>query len=151
MLAQEVQGFAAAGAQTNSFGETFPVFTAGATVDLGRRWISAGGQGDLFVSWPYFAGRGTVFGQLRPFPRRRVSPIVLGGVGFGEVSGPMLGAGLEVSSGQRPFEAEDYRRRLRFAPTHVFELRLSRRRAARTAAPKRCDIRSPFVLAFSSV
>ena len=94
--AQEVRGFATAGVTSDVNDQRFPAFGGGAIVDLGQPWVSAGAQGEVFVSWPYFAGRGAVFGQGNLAPKKLVRPFVLAGLGFGEEAGPMFGGGVEV-------------------------------------------------------
>ena len=73
-------------------------FGGGAVVDLGQPWVSAGAQGEAFMSWPYFAGRGAVFAQGNLLAHKPVRPFVLAGVGFGEDGGTLVGAGLELRS-----------------------------------------------------
>jgi hypothetical protein len=100
--AQDVRGTAFGGVTGDVNGERYPAFGGGVLVDLGQPWISAGGQGEAFMSWPYFAGRGAVFGQATLAPKQLIRPFVMGGVGFGEDSGPMFGGGIEVRApGQR--------------------------------------------------
>jgi opacity protein-like surface antigen len=94
--AQEVRGFVTGGVTGDVNGERFPAFGGGAVVDLGTPWLSAGGQGEAFFSGPYAAGRGAVFGQGNIPAGPLVRGIVLGGLGFGEDSGPMFGGGLEI-------------------------------------------------------
>ena len=94
--AQNLRGFAGAGAMQDVNSEQFPAFGGGVLIDMGTPWISAGAQGEAFVSWPYFGGRGSVFGQGNVMPKRVVRPFVLAGVGFVESSGPLFGGGVEV-------------------------------------------------------
>jgi hypothetical protein len=94
--AQEVRGFASGGFTTDVNTQRYPAFGGGAVVSLGQPWVSAGAQADAFVSWPYFGGRGAVFGQGNLAPKRPISPFVLAGYGFGEDSGPMIGAGVDL-------------------------------------------------------
>jgi hypothetical protein len=94
--AQEVRGFASGGFTTDVNAQRYPAFGGGAVVSLGQPWVSAGVQADAFVSWPYFSGRGVVFGQGNLAPRKPISPFVLAGYGFGEDSGPMIGAGIDL-------------------------------------------------------
>ena len=94
--AQNLRGFAGAGAMQDVNSEQFPAFGGGMLIDVGTPWISAGAQGEAFVSWPYFGGRGSVFGQGNVMPKSVVRPFVLAGVGFGESSGPLFGGGVEV-------------------------------------------------------
>jgi hypothetical protein len=94
--AQELRGFAGAGVMSDVNSQHVPAFGGGALVDVGQPWISAGAQGEAFVSWPYFAGRGTVFGQGNLMRRGAVRPFLLAGAGFGETAGPMFGGGVEM-------------------------------------------------------
>jgi hypothetical protein len=59
--AQEIRGFASAGVTSDVNDQRFPAFGGGVLVDLGQPWLSAGAQGETFVSWPYFAA-GPMFG-----------------------------------------------------------------------------------------
>jgi hypothetical protein len=92
------RGFAFGGMMSEGYSEWFPAFGGGAVVDLGQPWVSAGAQGETFMSWPYFAGRGAVFAQGNLLARKSVRPFVLAGIGFGEDGGTLVGAGLEVRS-----------------------------------------------------
>lgn len=91
-----VRGFAGAAATSSVDREWYAAAGAGVTIDLGTPWLSAGGQGEVLMSWPYFAGRGAVFGQFNALSRSTVRPFVLGGIGFGEESGPLVGGGIEL-------------------------------------------------------
>jgi hypothetical protein len=93
--AQEVRGFAGAGT-ASEYSSTYPSFGGGVLVDAGQRWVSVGAQGDGFVSWPYFAGRATLFAQGNLVPKGTFRPFILAGQGFGELDGVMFGGGLEV-------------------------------------------------------
>jgi hypothetical protein len=97
LSAQDLRGFAGGGVMSDVNSERFPAFGGGVLVDLGQPWISAGGQGEAFVSWPYFGGRGAVFGQGNVIPKGPVRPFLLAGVGFGESSGPLFGGGVEIA------------------------------------------------------
>jgi hypothetical protein len=96
--AQEVtlRGFAVAGGGSTGGGTNFRTFGGGLTADLGQPWVSAGAQGEALTSGGYYAGRGAVFGQVNPFGRSAIRPFVLGGFGFGEEAGPLVGAGVEL-------------------------------------------------------
>jgi hypothetical protein len=91
-----VRGFAGVAATSTVNREWYQGAGGGVTVDLGTPWVGAGAQGEALISWPYFAGRGAVFGQFNAVPRSSVRPFVLAGTGFGEDSGPLVGAGVEV-------------------------------------------------------
>jgi len=111
--AQDVRGFAGGGVTGTINNEQFPFFGGGAVVDVGQPWVSVGGQGEALMSWPYFAGRGAVFGQANLMVRKPLRPFVLIGAGFGEESGPlMIGGGLELRApnGRMGFRVsvEDY-------------------------------------------
>jgi hypothetical protein len=99
--AQDLRGFVAAGVMSDPNGQRFPAFGGGVLIDLGQPWLSAGGEGEMFVSWPYFAGRGAVFAQGNVMRRGPLRPFVVGGMGFGESAGPMFGAGIDVRPGNR--------------------------------------------------
>ena len=94
--AQELRGFAGAGTVWDLNDGRFPAVAGGVRLDLPTWWFSAGAQGEMFVSWPYVAGRGAVFGQVNAVRRGAVRPFFLAGLGFGESAGPMVGAGVEL-------------------------------------------------------
>ena len=94
--AQEIRGFASAAASSDVNHQHYPAFGGGVIADLGQPWLSAGAQGEVLVSWPYFAGRGAIFGQGNLAPKGAVRPFVLAGIGFGEEGGPMFGGGVEL-------------------------------------------------------
>lgn len=94
--AQDVRGFVTGGVISDVNHQRFPSAGGGVLVDVGQPWLSIGAQGETFWQWPYFAGRGTVFGQGNLNPKGRIRPFVLGGVGFGETAGPMFGGGVEL-------------------------------------------------------
>ncbi len=110
--AQQVRGFAGGGIVSDLNDQRFATILGGAVVDLPTSWFSAGGQADMFISWPYVAGRGTVFGQVNIVGRGPVRPFLLGGYGFGEDAGPMIGGGVEVRPPNRRLglrvSVEDY-------------------------------------------
>lgn len=95
---QAVRPFAGAAIATEMNDHHFPAVGGGVVVDLPGSWFSAGAHGEALVSWPYFAGRGAVFGQLRVVRRRTITPLALAGYGFGEAAGPMFGGGVEIRS-----------------------------------------------------
>jgi hypothetical protein len=94
--AQNVRGFVTGGVISDVNHQRFPSAGGGVLVDVGQPWLSFGAQGETFWQWPYFARRGTVFGQANLIPKGRIRPFVLGGGGFGETAGPMLGGGVEL-------------------------------------------------------
>jgi hypothetical protein len=94
--AQEVRGFAGAGVMSDLNDDRFPAFGGGVLFDLPTSWLTAGAQGEMFLSWPYVAGRGAVFGQVNPVRRGVVRPVFLAGYGFGLSEGPMIGGGVEL-------------------------------------------------------
>lgn len=110
--AQDVRGFVNGGVMSDMNNQHFPAVAGGALVDLGQPWVSAGAQGEVFMSWPYFGGRGAVFGQGNLVARGPVRPFVLGGFGWGESAGPMFGGGVDVGPRDRRigfrFAIEDY-------------------------------------------
>jgi len=110
--AQNLRGFAGAGVMSDVNDEHFPTVGGGVLVDLGQPWVSAGGQGEVFFSWPYVAGRGGMFVQGNVLPKGPIRPFVLAGFGYGESDGAMLGAGVEFRPNARAagFRAsvEDY-------------------------------------------
>ena len=94
--AQDLRGFVNGGVMSDLNNQHFPAVAGGALVDLGQPWISAGAQGEVFMSWPYFGGRGAIFGQGNVVHKGPIRPFVLAGVGWGESAGPMFGGGVEV-------------------------------------------------------
>jgi hypothetical protein len=98
--AQDLRGFVHGGVTSDVNRQNFPAFGGGIVVNAGQPWVAVGAQGETFFSWPYFAGRGTVFGQGQLRRSGTVRPFVLGGYGWGEEGGPMLGGGVEI----RPHE-----------------------------------------------
>src|SRR4030095_530340 len=64
--------------------------------DLINSWVSVGGEGDLFVSDGYGAGRAGPIGQFNFIRHRALRPFVIGGVAWGENDGPMVGSGMEL-------------------------------------------------------
>ena len=94
--AQELRGFAAATVVSDLNDQRFPGVSGGVLWDLPTPWFSVGAEGEMFVSWPYVAGRGTLFGQANVLRRTPVNAFVVGGVGFGEAAGPMAGGGMEI-------------------------------------------------------
>jgi hypothetical protein len=96
-----VRGFAAAGSASDVNRQNALTFGGGVLVDLGQPWVSAGAQGDALTRNGYYAGRGAVFGQFNPLGAGPIRPFVLGGMGFGEWAGPLIGGGVEVRTGPR--------------------------------------------------
>ena len=113
--AQEVRftGFAGGGATSDMNGQRYPTLGGGVLVEPGVRWLALGAQGETFFQWPYFTGRGALFAQGNLLPDSPVRPIIIAGYGFGEDSGPVIGAGFEARSinGKGPgvrFTVEDF-------------------------------------------
>ena len=110
--AQNFRGFVGGGVMSDVNDEHFPTAGGGVLFDLGQPWVSAGGQGEVFFSWPYVAGRGGMFLQGNVVPKGPVRPFVLAGFGSGESDGAMFGAGVEFRprAGAAGFRAsvEDY-------------------------------------------
>jgi hypothetical protein len=110
-FAQELRGFVGGGVMSDVNDEHFPTIGGGVLVDLGQPWVSAGGQGEMFFSWPYVAGRGGAFVQGNVVPKGPVRPFVLAGFGSGETDGAMFGAGVEFRPRSRAglrASVEDY-------------------------------------------
>lgn len=97
--AQPLSGFSTFTINSDVNGQRFPGASGGALIDLPGAWVSAGMQADLFVSWPYFAGRYGPFGQLNVLRRGPVRLFAIGGYSWGEQAGPMIGAGFEFWTG----------------------------------------------------
>jgi hypothetical protein len=93
--AQDLRGFVGGGVMSDLNDERFPTVGGGVLVDLGQPWVSVGGQGEMFFSWPYVAGRGGMFAQANVVPKGPLRPFVLAGFGSGESAGTMLGTGVE--------------------------------------------------------
>ena len=93
--AQEIRGFAFGSGATLQHNQQYPGFGGGILVDLGQPWLAVGAQAEAFSSWPYFAGRASVFAEGRLLQRPNVRPFIIGGAGFGEFGGPMIGGGVE--------------------------------------------------------
>lgn len=93
--AQQVRGFAGAGMVSDLNEQRFPAVSGGVLVDLPSSWFTAGAQGEMFISWPYVAGRGALFGQVNVVRRGTIRPFFLAGYGFGEDAGPLIGGGVE--------------------------------------------------------
>lgn len=93
--AQDARGFLGAAVSSSVNREWYAAVGGGMTIDLGTPWLSGGGQAEALISLPYVAGRGAIFGQFNVIPRSHIRPFVLGGAGFGEDSGRLVGAGIE--------------------------------------------------------
>ena len=110
------RGFATAGQVVDNNRSQILGVGGGVLVDAGQPWVSAGAQGDVLSSNGYYAGRGAVFAQVNPLGRFPVRPFVLGGIGWGEVAGPLIGGGLDVLPGNRRLgfriAVEDYLMRI---------------------------------------
>lgn len=124
--AQNVRGFISGGIISDVNHQNFPSAGGGIVVNLGQPWVSAGAQGETFWQWPYFAGRGTFFGQGNLFPKGRIRPFVLAGYAFGETAGTMVGGGIEFRplngrAGLR-ISVEDYLSRIGGLPCGSFGL-----------------------------
>jgi hypothetical protein len=99
--AQDLRGFATGGVTSDVNHQRFPSMAGGLVLNVGQPWLSVGAQGETFWLWPYFAGRGTVFGQGNLTSKGRIRPFVLGGAGFGVYGGPMVGGGVEIRQANR--------------------------------------------------
>ena len=124
--AQDLRGFVAGGVTSEVTQQRFPSAGGGVLVNVGQPWVSAGAQAETFWQWPYFAGRGTLFAQGNLIAKGRVRPFVLGGVGFGESAGPMIGGGVELRPLNRRLglrvSIEDYLSRIDGLPCESFGL-----------------------------
>ena len=97
--AQDLRGFVSGGMTTDSYGGRYPAFGGGVLIDAGQPWVSVGAQGETLVSWPYTAGRGAVFAQGNLAPTSQsVRPFLMAGYGFGEMTGTIVGGGVELRS-----------------------------------------------------
>ena len=94
--AQNVRGFAAAGTTRDVNHQNFPTIGGGLLIEAGQPWVAVGAEAETFWSWPYFAGRGTVFGQVHVSSKQTVRPFALAGYGWGEEGGVMVGGGIEI-------------------------------------------------------
>jgi hypothetical protein len=114
--AQNVRGFVSGGVISDVNHQSFPSAGGGIVVNLGQPWVSAGVQAETFWQWPYFAGRGSLFGQGNLVSKGRIRPFVLAGYGFGETAGTLVGGGIEFRPvNQRVglrFSVEDYLSRI---------------------------------------
>ena len=114
--AQPVRGWAFTGRASDNNAQNFPAAGGGVLVDVGQPWLLAGAQGEALFQLPYVAGRGAVFGEGRLMPGSPYRPFVMGGIGFGEDAGPLIGAGIEVGAPNSRWglrmTVEDYMRRI---------------------------------------
>jgi hypothetical protein len=96
--AQDLRGFVSGGVATDPYGR-YPAFGGGALIDAGQPWLSVGAQGEALVAWPYTAGRGALFAQGNLAPKSQpVRPFLMAGYGFGEMTGTIVGGGVELRS-----------------------------------------------------
>jgi len=134
-----IRGFAGGAATSSVDREWYTGAGGGVLVDPGTPWVSVGAQGEALISWPYFAGRGAVFGQFNAAPHSTVRPFVLAGAGFGEEGGPLLGGGVEfrVPGSRRGFRVsvEDYvDRYIRYSPGEMQPVKTTGHQVALRAA-----------------
>ena len=108
--AQPLFGFATLSHNSDLNGQRFGGASGGVLVDLARAWISVGAEADLFVSWPYFAGRVGPLVQVNLLRGAPVRIFALTGTSWGEQAGPMIGGGVEVWTRRIGFRAtvQDY-------------------------------------------
>jgi hypothetical protein len=92
--AQRFEGFATGGLHRDVNREQFAGLGGGVLLTT-VRWLTVGGQADAFLSPPYVAGRGTILLQGNVVTVGGVRPFVLIGKSFGEMDGPMYGAGVD--------------------------------------------------------
>jgi hypothetical protein len=108
--AQQWFGYAAFSVNSDLNDQKFPGVAGGVLVDVARSWVSLGGQGDLFFSGGYVAGRGGPIAQINLMRGRPVRAFALGGYAWGEQAGPMIGAGVDIGKGRVGFRVtvQDY-------------------------------------------
>lgn len=114
--AQPVRGWAFTGKTSDVNAQDFAAAGGGVLVEVGQPWLLAGAQAEALFQLPYVAGRGAVFGEGRILPKSPYRPFVMGGIGFGEDAGPLIGAGIEVGAPNSRWglrmTVEDYVRRI---------------------------------------
>ena len=114
--AQPVRGWAFTGKTSDINAQNFAAAGGGVLVEVAQPWLLAGIQGEALFQLPYVAGRGAVFAEGRVLPKSPYRPFVLGGIGFGEDAGPLIGAGIEVGAPNSRWglrmSVEDYVRRV---------------------------------------
>ncbi len=117
--AQSVRGWAFTGKTSDVNGQNFAAAGGGVLVEVGQPWLLAGMQGEALFQLPYVSGRGAVFGEGRILPRSPYRPFVIGGIGFGQDAGPLIGAGIEVGAPNSRWglrmTVEDYVRRIGYS------------------------------------
>jgi hypothetical protein len=115
-VAQPVRGWAFTGKTSDVNAQNFATAGGGVLVEAGRPWLLAGAQGEALFQLPYVSGRGAVFAEGRLLPKSPYRPFVLGGIGFGEDAGPLIGGGFEVGAPNSRWglrlTVEDYLRRI---------------------------------------
>lgn len=94
--AQEVRGMIGGGMVSDLNDQRYPAVGGGVLLDLLSSWVSVGAQGEMMVSWPYVAGRGSVFGQVNALRVGSVRLFVMGGAAGGESAGPLFGGGVDL-------------------------------------------------------
>jgi hypothetical protein len=103
LSAQERHSFVTVGIHSDLNNQRFAGIGGGVVFDLINSWLSVGGQGDLFVSDGYVAGRAGPIGQFNFIRHRALRPFVIGGVAWGENDGPWSArawnCGLEIELG----------------------------------------------------
>jgi hypothetical protein len=114
--AQVVRGWAFTGRTSDINAQNFPAAGGGVLAEIGQPWLLVGLQGEALFQLPYVAGRGAAFAEGRILPKSPYRPFVMGGVGFGEDAGPLIGGGLEVGAPNSRWglrvSVEDYVRRV---------------------------------------
>lgn len=114
--AQAVRGWAFTGKTTDINAHNVAAAGGGVLAEVGQPWLLAGLQGEALFQLPYVAGRGAVFAEGRILSKSPYRPFVLGGMGFGEDAGPMIGGGIEVGAPNSRWglrlSVEDYVRRV---------------------------------------
>lgn len=99
--AQPLLGFGTFSINSDLNGQVFNGVSGGILIDLAHSWVSVGAEADLFVAWPYFAGRGGPVAQLNFLRRAPVRVFALSGLSWGEQAGPMIGGGVELWTKRR--------------------------------------------------
>jgi hypothetical protein len=95
-MAQPLRGLGNLSINSDLNGQVFTGVSGGVLLDLAHAWLSAGAEGDLFISWPYFAGRGGPIVQVNLVRHAPVRIFAIAGMSWGEQAGPMFGGGIEV-------------------------------------------------------
>jgi hypothetical protein len=101
VLAQPLRGFTTVSINGEQNGQTFSGASGGVLLDLADAWLSVGAEADLFVAWPYFAGRVGPLVQVNVVRHAPVRVFAIAGHSWGEQAGPMIGGGVEFRTRRR--------------------------------------------------